>query len=71
MTALAVWFGAVSVLVVLAQIFLDEILLLIKLPGDTHIKRENTEFSFPFVPSWGRSLKSLGVGWLKSCFSTK
>ncbi len=51
--ALLALLKVVSVVVVLVQIFFDTIPLPVTLPGDTHIKRENTEFSFPNATSWG------------------
>ena len=44
-----------SVVVVLVQIFLDKIPLPDKLPGDTHIKREYTHFSFLIATTWGQA----------------
>jgi len=51
--------------------FFDKIPLLGKLPGDIHIKKENTEFYFPIVTSLVLSLGFSGLIWLISCFSKK
>ena len=64
-------FGAVSVVVVLVQIFFDKIPLPGKLPGDIHIKKENTEFSLPIAARLGSGLTFSGISWLKFCFSNK
>ena len=69
--ALLVLLRVVSVVVVLVQIFFDKIPLPVKLPGDTHIRRESTEFSFPIAMSDGPSLKVSGSEWLMICFSNK
>ena len=42
-----------SVLVVLVQIFFDKIPLPGKLPGDIHVKKEDTEFSLPIATRLG------------------
>jgi cobalamin synthase len=51
--------------------FFDKIPLLGKLPGDIHIKKENTEFYFPIVTSLVLSLVLSGLMWLISYFSKK
>ena len=66
-----VLFGAVIVLVGLALIFFDKIPLLGKLPGDIHVKRENTEFHFPIVTSLVLSALVSGILWLVSTFGKK
>jgi hypothetical protein len=66
-----VLFGAVIVLVGLALIFFDKIPLLGKLPGDIHVKRENTEFHFPIVTSLVLSVLVSGILWLVSTFGKK
>jgi len=49
----------------------DKIPLLGKLPGDIHIKKENTEFYFPIVTSLVLSLLLSDLMWLISYFSRK
>jgi hypothetical protein len=55
----------------LLLMFFDKIPLLGKLPGDIHIKKENTEFCFPIVTSLVLSLLLSGLMWLISYFSKK
>lgn len=52
----------------LLLMFFNKIPLLGKLPGDIHIKKENTEFCFPIVTSLVLSLLLCGLMWLISCF---
>ena len=60
-----------SVLVVLVQIFFDKIPLPGKLPGDIHIKRENTEFALPIARRRGLGVMFSGNRGLKICFAKK
>jgi hypothetical protein len=66
-----VLFGVVMVVVGLVLMFFDKIPLLGKLPGDIHIKREQSEFYFPIVTSLVLSLLLSGVLWLISYFTRK
>jgi len=59
------------VVVGLLLMYSDKIPLLGKLPGDIHIKKENTEFYFPIVTSLVLSLLLSGLMWLISYFSKK
>lgn len=64
-------FGAVRVVVLLVQIFFDKIPLPGKLPGDIHIKKENTEFSLPIAARLGSGLMFSSISWLSFCFTKK
>jgi hypothetical protein len=66
-----VLFGILMVVVGLLLMYSDKIPLLGKLPGDIHIKKENTEFYFPIVTSLVLSLLLSGLMWLISYFSKK
>lgn len=66
-----VLFGVVMVVVGLVLMFFDKIPLLGKLPGDIHIKREQSEFYFPIATSLVLSLVLSGIMWLISYFSKK
>jgi hypothetical protein len=64
-------FGVVMVAVGCVLMFFDKIPLLGKLPGDIHIKKDNTEFCFPIVTSLILSLLLSGILWLVSYFGKK
>ena len=64
-------FGVVMVAVGCVLMFFDKIPLLGKLPGDIHIKRDNTEFYFPIVTSLILSLLLSGILWLVNYFGKK
>ena len=66
-----VLFGVVMVAVGCVLMFFDKIPLLGKLPGDIHIKKDNTEFYFPVVTSLILSLLLSGILWLVSYFGKK
>jgi hypothetical protein len=66
-----VLFGAMMVVVGLVLIFFDKIPLLGKLPGDIHIKKENSEFYFPIMTSLMLSLLLSGILWLISFLGKK
>ena len=55
-----VLFGAI-VVVGLVLIFFDKIPLPGKLPGDIHVKKENSEFYFPIMTSLALSLVLSGI----------
>jgi hypothetical protein len=59
------------VFVVLVQIFFDAIPLACKLPGDIHVKKEDSEFSFSIAARLGFGMIFSGLGWLKFNFSKK
>ncbi len=64
-------FGVVMVVVGCVLMFFDKIPLLGKLPGDIHIKKDNTEFYFPVVTSLVLSLLLSGILWLVSYLGKK
>ena len=66
-----VLFGVIMVAVGLVLMFFDKIPLLGKLPGDIHIKRENSEFYFPIVTCLVLSLFFSGVMWLIAASTRK
>lgn len=66
-----VLFGAMIVVVGLVLIFFDKIPLLGKLPGDIHIKKENSEFYFPIMTSLVLSLVLSSMLWLISFLGKK
>ncbi len=68
---LLVVFGVVMVVVGCVLMFFDKIPLLGKLPGDIHIKKDNTEFYFPIVTSLVLSLLLSGILWLVSYLGKK